>query len=307
MLLFDTDVAGDDLVALAFLVASPHVELVGITVSGTGEAHCAGGVEVVLRLLERLAGPEIPVACGRETPLAGSHAFPSPWREHVDTGSGLDLPSTNREPSSSTAVELIEQVATEHPDLHVLATGPLTNLADAFLAHPDLVGLLGPVTIMGGSLHVPGNLVCCGAPAGNAVAEWNVYVDPHAANVVIDSGITPTFVSLDGTNQVPVTPQFAGRVTEAGAGAARGTVVALFTANPFMIDGSYYLWDPLAAEVAAGYVIGSTSPACVLVEEAEGPESGFTRPTCDRPNIAYLTTVDAAAAEDTLLNVLNGR
>ena len=83
-LLIDTDVAGDDLVALAFLLSSPSVELVGITVSGTGEAHCAGGVDVVLRLLERLDAPDIPVACGRETPLAGSHAFPDDWRERVD-------------------------------------------------------------------------------------------------------------------------------------------------------------------------------------------------------------------------------
>ncbi|HUG30059.1 MAG TPA: nucleoside hydrolase, partial [Candidatus Limnocylindria bacterium] len=72
-LLVDTDVAADDLVALAFLVASPHVELAAITVSGTGEAHCPAGVNVVLRLLDALDAPEIPVACGRETPLAGTH------------------------------------------------------------------------------------------------------------------------------------------------------------------------------------------------------------------------------------------
>ena len=92
-LLFDTDVAGDDLVALSFLLSSPSVELVAITVSGTGEAHCAGGVDVVLRLLERLDASDIPVACGRETPLVGDHTFPDTWRAGVDGGSGLDLPS----------------------------------------------------------------------------------------------------------------------------------------------------------------------------------------------------------------------
>jgi hypothetical protein len=75
-MLVDTDVAADDLVALAFLIVSPQVNLAGITVSGTGEAHCAGGVDVVLRLLDTLDPPDIPVACGLETPLAGSHAFP---------------------------------------------------------------------------------------------------------------------------------------------------------------------------------------------------------------------------------------
>ena len=91
-LLIDTDVAPDDLVAIAFLVASPEVEIEAITVSGTGEAHCGPGVDVVLRLLERLDAPSIDVACGRETPMAGDHAFPDAWRAGVDAGSGLAQP-----------------------------------------------------------------------------------------------------------------------------------------------------------------------------------------------------------------------
>jgi inosine-uridine nucleoside N-ribohydrolase len=305
-LLVDTDVAGDDLVALAFLVASPSVRLVGITVSGTGEAHCASGVDVVLRLLDRLKAPHIPVACGRESPLAGAHAFPDAWREHVDGGSGLELKPTARSPSASTAVELIAALARERVALTVLTLGPLTNLADALLIDPALANELGPVFVMGGALHVPGNLVCCGAPEGNLVAEWNVYVDPRAANVVVDSGITPSFISLDGTNQVPLTTDFAARLMEPADSVSAGVVAELFAANPHMSDGSFYLWDPLAAQLAAGYAIGSFTPACILVEEAEGPESGFTRPACEPPNIQYLTRVDAAAAEDTLLGVLNG-
>jgi pyrimidine-specific ribonucleoside hydrolase len=306
VMLVDTDVAADDLIALAFLASSTQVQLVGITVSGTGEAHCPGGVDVVLRLLDRLDAPDIPVACGRETPLAGSHTFPDAWREHVDQGSGLELEPTARTPSSSTAVELIAALATEHESLTALMLGPLTNLADALLQDPALAEQIGPVFVMGGALHVPGNLVCCGAPEGNSVAEWNVYVDPRAANVVVDSGITPSFVSLDGTNQVPLTQEFAGRVMEPTDSAAVGVVAELFEANPFMTDGSYYLWDPLAAQLAAGYQIGSFGPACIVVEEAEGPESGFTRPTCGTPNIRYLTTVDPAAAEATMLGVLSG-
>ena len=305
-LLVDTDVAADDLVALAFLVSSPQVRLVAVTVSGTGEAHCAGGVDVVLRLLERLDAPDIPVACGRETPLAGSHAFPSAWREHVDAGSGLELEPTTREPSASSAVELIATHAAEHEPLTVLTLGPLTNLADALLDDPALAEQLGPVFVMGGALHVPGNLVCCGAPEGNSVAEWNIYVDPRAAQVVVESGITPSFVSLDGTNQVPVTPEFAARAMEPTDSPALEILADLFAANPFMTDGFYFLWDPLAAELAAGYGIGTFTPACIVVEETEGPESGFTRPGCETPNIRYLTTVDAAAAEATLLGVLSG-
>lgn len=305
-LLVDTDVAADDLVALAFLLSSPQVEVVAITVSGTGEAHCAGGVDVVLRLLERLAAPAIPVGCGRETPLAGSHAFPDPWRQRVDIASGLDLPPTARTASTSTAIELIAALAAEHESLTVLTLGPLTNLADALQADAGLAGRLGSVYVMGGALHVPGNLVCCGAPEGNAVAEWNVYVDPHATRVVVDSGLAPSFVSLDGTSQVPVTPAFAALAMDGASSSAARVLADLFAANPFMTDGSYFLWDPLAAQLAAGYPVGSFTPAAIDVEEAEGPESGFTRPVDRAPNVGYLTIVDARAAEATLLSVLNG-
>jgi pyrimidine-specific ribonucleoside hydrolase len=305
-LLVDTDVAGDDLVALAFLLSAPNVTLAAITVSGTGEAHCAGGVDVVLRLLDRLKAPQIPVACGRETPLVGDHAFPDPWREHVDSGAGLDLAATSRKPSTSSAVELIVDLSKQHDGLHVLTLGPLTNLADALKTEPALAKRLGPVTMMGGAVHVPGNLLCCGAPEGNTVAEWNIYVDPHAASVVIDSGLHPAFVSLDGTNQVPVTAAFVNRIMAPTDSPALGLVAELFRANPFMTAGTFYLWDPLAAEVAAGYPIGSLTPVAISVEEQEGPESGFTRPVDGAPNCTYLSKVDAGAAEDTLLRILRG-
>jgi len=305
-ILVDTDVAADDLVALAFLLSSPRVDVIGITVSGTGEAHCLGGVKVVLALLDVVGAAHVPVACGRETPLAGTHAFPDPWRERVDDGSGLALPPSERAASDATAVALIGEVVGENPGLDVLTLGPVTNLADALLADPTLAGRLGSVHIMGGALHVPGNLVCCGAPEGNAVAEWNIYVDPYAAQVVVDSGVIPRFVSLDGTNQVPLTPAFAARAMQSAATPAARILSDLLAANDFMRDGSYFLWDPLAAQLAAGYPIGTFDQAAIVVEEAEGPESGFTRPTSGASNIEYLTTVDPAAAEDTLLDVLNG-
>jgi hypothetical protein len=93
---------------------------------------------------------------------------------------------------------------------------------------------------------------------------------------------------------------------EPSGSVARTLVTELFTANPFMVDGSFYLWDVLAAELAAGYAVGTFSPASIDVEEAEGPESGFTRPISGAPNIWYLATVDAVVAEATLLHVLSG-
>lgn len=304
-LLIDTDVAPDDLVAIAFLLASPGVEIEAITVSGTGEAHCDAGVDVVLRLLERLDAPEIDVACGRETPIAGERAFPDEWRASVDGGSGLALPPTSRQPFAGDAVQLIAETADGVNGLRVLTLGPLTNLADALTSQPDLAGRIESVYAMGGALFVPGN-VSFGGPPDNKVAEWNIHVDPTAAQTVIDSGLPVRLVSLDGTSQVPVTEAYAERVRQDATGPGALVLAELFAGHPFMTDGSYFLWDPLAAALAAGHPLGSFSAARVDVEEGEGPEVGFTRPVDGAPNVEYLSVADGVAAEDTLLETLNG-
>jgi len=302
-LLIDTDVAPDDLVAIAFLLASPGVDVEAITVSGTGEAHCGGGVDVVLRLLERLDAPMIDVACGRETPIAGDHAFPDAWRAGADDGSGLSLPSTSRQPFAGDAVQLITETADRVDGLRVLTLGPMTNLADAIGHHPNLAQHLESVYAMGGALSVPGNVSFAGPP-DNDVAEWNIYVDPTAAQAVMDSGIPVRLVSLDGTNQVPVTQDFAERVRAEATGPGALVLAELFAVHPFMTDGSYFLWDPLAAALAAGHPLGTFSAARVDVEEADGPEVGFTRPVDGPPNVEYLSTADRAGAEGILLETL---
>ena len=303
-ILIDTDVAPDDLVAIAFLLASPRVEIQAITVSGTGEAHCGAGVDVVLRLLERLDAPTINVACGRETPIAGENAFPDAWRANADDGSGLELPSTSRTPFAGSAVELIAKTADEVDSLRVLTLGPMTNLADALSSHPDLAQRLESVYAMGGALYVPGN-VRFGGPPDNQVAEWNIYVDPTAAQAVIDSGLKVRLVSLDGTNQAPVTQEFAQRVEQEATGPGAQVLAELFATHPFMTDGTYFLWDPLAAALAADYPVGSFTAARVDVDWAEGPEVGFTRPVEGTSNVEYLSSADPAAAEDTLLETMN--
>jgi pyrimidine-specific ribonucleoside hydrolase len=303
-LLIDTDVAPDDLVAIAFLLASPKVDVEAITVSGTGEAHCGPGVDVVLRLLERLEAPPVDVACGRETPMAGDHAFPDAWREGVDGGSGVDLPRTSRQAFAGDAVRLIRGTADRVDGLRILTLGPMTNLADALGRDPDLAASLESVYTMGGALSVPGNVAFAG-PSDNEVAEWNIYVDPTAAQIVIDSGVPVRLISLDGTRQVPVTREYAQRVRQEATGPGALVLVELFDALPFMTDGTYFLWDPLAAALAAGYPVGSFQAARVDVEETEGPEVGFTRPIDGEPNLEFLATADAAAAEDTLLDVLH--
>jgi pyrimidine-specific ribonucleoside hydrolase len=306
-LLVDTDGAPDDLVALSFLVASPNVTLEAITVSGTGEVHCPGGVDIVLRLLERLGADEVPVACGTDRPIALGHTFPDLFRSNADAAAGLDLPSTTRSAAKATAVELIgTTVADGGGHLRILTLGPLTNLAQAFAERPELGKSIESVYVMGGAVDVPGNIAGSpGGPQDNTTAEWNVYVDPAALAKVLTAGTDVRLVSLDGTNQVPVTPAFAEQVRSTASGPSLAVLAELFQKNDYMTSGRFYLWDTVAAIAAAGYPVADFTDAELTVDVTESVTSGATRRGDGPPNAGYMTRADAATIEALLLDVMN--
>jgi inosine-uridine nucleoside N-ribohydrolase len=306
-LLVDTDGAPDDLVALSFLVAAPNVTLEAITVSGTGEVHCPGGVDIVLRLLERLGAPEIPVACGTDRPIALGHTFPDLFRSNADAAAGLDLPSTTRSAAKATAVELIgSTVAGGGGQVRILTLGPLTNLAQALTERPELAKSIGSIYVMGGAVDVPGNIAGSpGGPQDNTAAEWNVYVDPAALAKVLTAGMDVRLVSLDGTSQVPVTPAFAEQVHSRASGPPLAVLAELFQKNDYMTSGQYYLWDTVAAVAAAGYPVADFTDAELTVDVSESVTSGATRRGDGPPNASYMTRADAATVEALLLDVMN--
>src|SRR5262249_23113703 len=111
----DTDMAADDWMALLFLLRRPDVAVKAITVSGTGEAHCGPGVRHALDLVSFANRAMIPVACGRETPLQGRHAFPTSWRADVDNMLGLILPEATTARAQQSAVELLTSAIESSP------------------------------------------------------------------------------------------------------------------------------------------------------------------------------------------------
>src|SRR4030095_6725613 len=104
-IVIDTDMGNDDRMAILYLLNRPDVKIRAITVTGTGLAHAERGATSALGLAALAGQAEIPVAAGRQTPLAGDHAFPPDWRTDADTLSGLSLPSNPHPISSQTAVE----------------------------------------------------------------------------------------------------------------------------------------------------------------------------------------------------------
>ncbi|HEX9259025.1 MAG TPA: nucleoside hydrolase [Acidimicrobiales bacterium] len=300
-IVIDTDLAADDLVAILYLLSSPAVEIKAITVSGTGEAHCTPGVSIAAGLVELVGRSGIQVSCGRETPLQGSHVFPDDWRTRADGAYGLTLPDGDA-PASTPAPKLLADLIAGSPTpMTVLTLGPLTNLAEALEGDPGLAAKLGAVYVMGGAVDADGNV---GPESGmdNVGAEWNIYVDPHAAAVVFEAAETLVLVSLDATNKAPVTPDFVDLLA-----ANAHTPAALAARDLVHLPQTPYLWDTLTALVLteARVATNYATERLVVVEE-EGRESGRLKRSDTGAAIQVALDPDMARATDLLLRTLDG-
>ena len=304
--LVDLDMAHEDMIALLYLLNHSQIQVEAVTVTGTGEAHCAAGVSNAQGLLALSGQKGIPVACGRETPLVGDHAFPEPWREAADAAYGVALPAVDA-PTETTAVDVITSVVSTSPVPVVLvALGPPTNLAEAIQASPQITHNIEAIYIMGGAIDVPGNVGPSGVGIDNRVAEWNIYIDPTAANIVLRSGVPVTLVALDATADVPINTEFYRRLGELHQSAEANFVYEILTANLDLIEADgLQFWDSLTAAIITDESLATFETHKLLVVEKEGSESGHTRLDDSGIAVRVATSADRQRFEALLLAVLN--
>ena len=197
-IIIDTDPGQDDAVAILLALASPdEIELLGLTC-------VAGNVPLDLttrnaRMVCELAGrPDIPVYAGCDRPLGRDLVT----AEHVHGKTGLDgpdLPEPTMALAEGHAVDFIIDTLRAEPagTITLVPIGPLTNIAAAFKAAPDIVEKVQEVVLMGGAYFEVGNIT----PA----AEFNIHVDPDAARIVFRAGAPITVMPLDVTHKALVT------------------------------------------------------------------------------------------------------
>ncbi|MDA8962255.1 nucleoside hydrolase [Congregibacter sp.] len=249
---FDTDMAIDDWSALLFLARHPRIELLAVTVSASGEAHCEPGTRNALALLD-LVDPhnQVLVSCGDSYPMDGYFVFPVQWQKDMDTLSGVAITPSVREADSRHAVELLHDTLTAaSKPVTIIATGPLTNIAQWLERYPNDSAKTDRLVVMGGALDAPGNIIVPGFTDDNpnTQAEWNIYVDALAADKVLRSDLAIELVGLDVTNHVKVTKEFAAQFKARVDNPAAQFWDAVLDANQWFIDsGEYYFWDVLAA------------------------------------------------------------
>ncbi len=193
-IILDCDPGHDDAIALILALASPELELKAVTTS-TGNQTPDKTLRNALRILTLLQRSDIPVAGGAVKPLMRELIIAD--NVHGESGlDGPDLPEPNFAPQTCNAVELIAQTlrASQQP-VTVVATGPLTNIALLLTSHPELHAKISRIVIMGGAAML-GNWT----PA----AEFNIYVDPEAAEIVFQSGLPIVMAGLDVTHRAQI-------------------------------------------------------------------------------------------------------
>ena len=198
-IVLDCDPGHDDAIALLLALASPEVELVGVT-TVHGNQTLEKTTENALRVLELVGRGDVPVAAGADRPLVRDLHVAA----HVHGESGLDgpeLPAATARPVEQHAVDFLLQHVDE--EVVLVPTGPLTNVALALER-----GLRAQrIVLMGGAI-AEGNMT----PA----AEFNIWADPEAAQSVFRSGLPVTMIGLDVTHRALLTPPWAERFRAAG-------------------------------------------------------------------------------------------
>ncbi len=303
--IIDTDMAVDDWMAILYLLVHEDINVRAITVTGTGEAHCEAGVRNALGLVKLAQHIPIPVASGPEEPLTGNHVFPQDWRDYVDDLAGQTLSPSVNPAEGMDAVQLLTQTLLASPEkISLLTLGPLTNIALAFQAEPRLANQIAEIVVMGGAVQVAGNME--GFIPGNTSAEWNIYIDPQAANVVFGSGVPITLVGLDATNQVPLTMDFYKRLkANQDTDAIKFIIAVMMQMLDRIQSGAYYFWDPLSAAILVDKSLAAFQQFQICVVETESTESGKTEVKDGCPQLNVAVSVDAARFEEDFLDTLN--
>ncbi|MDN5986333.1 MAG: pyrimidine-specific ribonucleoside hydrolase RihA [Hafniaceae bacterium] len=193
-IILDCDPGHDDAIALILALASPELELKAVTTSA-GNQTPEKTLRNALRILTLLQRNDIPVAGGAVKPLMRELII----ADNVHGESGLDgpeLPDPNFAPQQCNAVELIAKTLRESKEpMTIVATGPLTNIALLLTSHAELKPKIARIVIMGGAAGL-GNWT----PA----AEFNIYVDPEAAEIVFQSGLPIVMAGLDVTHRAQI-------------------------------------------------------------------------------------------------------
>ena len=289
----DCDPGHDD--SIAILVAATHTDLIGVT-TVAGNAPLDRTTRNAIITLDLIGRAEVPVHSGAARPLVA----PPRHADHIHGESGLDgaaLPPPSRPATSTDAVEFIVETCRATEGVTLVPVGPLTNIALALRAAPDLGTRLAGISLMGGGRF--GNRT--------AAAEFNIWADPEAARIVYGYGGPLTMAGLDLTFQLQATAERIAAVRAVGTGLAvvLADLLTFFSHSYVRRHAGLHgapVHDPCAVLALTHPELFTGRMAHVEVETAGHVTRGMTlidqRALVERPapNCRELQTIDADAA-----------
>jgi inosine-uridine nucleoside N-ribohydrolase len=300
--LIDCDPGHDDAIALLLALASPELDVLGVTTVG-GNSTLARTTANAIRILEYVGRGDVSVAAGAERPLVRDPFVAA----YVHGESGIDgpaLPPPRGQPVAAHAVDfLAERILASSEPVTLIPTGPLTNVALLLARYPDVAARLERIVLMGGAI-AEGNVT----PA----AEFNVWADPEAAARVFGSGLDVTMVGLDVTHKALLGPDEAERLRDQGrTGAMVADLLEYFTRfhrETYAFDGAPIHDAVAVAEVVRPGLV-TMLQRHVAVECSSELCRGRTvvdlwRRTANAPNARVAVDIDAGAFVELLLQRL---
>ncbi len=301
-IIIDCDPGQDDALMLLLALASPReLNIIGITT-------VAGNVPLALtqrnaRLICEMAGKtETKVYAGCERPMV--RKLLTAEYVHGKSGiDGVDIYEPKLPLQQQHAVDFIIDTlsAADDESITLVPTGPLTNVATAFIKQPAIINKVNEIVLMGGGFRQGGNTT----PA----AEFNVYVDPHAAHVVFECGRPITVMSLDVTHQALTTPARLARIVEIGTPLAKSVSSMLEFYDRHDIEKYGAEGGPLHDPCTIAFLLKpnlfSGKPAHVAVETQSELTMGATvvdywGVTGNSPNATWIHSIDADGFYDLL-------
>ena len=291
--LIDCDVGVDDALALILAFHSPELDVKAVT-GVNGNVPLEQVFENIQKVLSLIQPKDKPlIAKGADRPLKGSPIY----AHSVHGKDGLGGAKINRKEGKEwwqlydgPGHELIATIARRYPDeMTLIAIGPLTNLALAIQKDPEGMRKVKEIVIMGGAVRTRGNI----AP----YAEFNIFSDPLAAKIVLESGLPITLVPLDVTHQVSLTPQWMEqRVTPINNSFSKFVIEATgydSAKHQFRNKEIVHLHDPLAVGVVTHPDLVKKQQLSLTVETREGEHFGKIVEELGGSNIDVCLAVDA--------------
>jgi inosine-uridine nucleoside N-ribohydrolase len=271
-LIIDTDAGWDDWIAISYIIKKIETDnkyhIKGIVVNGVGGAHLKPGIANIRKIISLATRSHIPVYAGLSKALSYNHSFPTDFRDCIDNLFDIRIPSvTTNNTELDGKTFLTAQLSNCNQKVNILAIGGLTDIAEVIRDKPKLSNNINHLFVMGGVIdeffvdpkrQKPAGNIQGFQPSKfpyNTSAEWNFFIDPLAADIVLKQIKNITLIPLNVTKFVPLTKEF---VTEFERRCQNdlASFVSKVLKHRFNLSqrGKYkeYFYDPLSAVIALG-------------------------------------------------------